>query len=302
MSRRLLAALAAAFSLTGASLAGATTSAVASVKHHDSLRVATYNIHYGAGSDGVFDLDRTAAALEALDADIIGLQEVDVHWSGRSEWRDTISELGGILDMHPVFAPIYSLDPVEPGQPRREFGVALLSKFPVLSSWNHDLTRLSTQDPDPEPRPAPGFLEALIHVDGRPVHAYVTHLDYRSDPSVRKAQVADTLDILDDDPQHAAQILLGDFNAPPEAPELSDLWTAVDDAWRVAEKTSDNSLTYPAIDPVKRIDYVTVSHNLRVDSAVVPSAPDVVAASDHRPVVAELLLPDPPNRPESRTR
>ncbi|MFD2081642.1 hypothetical protein SAMN05421678_12849 [Actinopolymorpha cephalotaxi] len=48
------------------------------------LRVATYNIHAGLGQDNVFDLDRTAATIRALDADLIGLQEVDVHWGARS--------------------------------------------------------------------------------------------------------------------------------------------------------------------------------------------------------------------------
>jgi hypothetical protein len=37
--------------------------------------------------------------------------------------------------------------------------------------------------------------------------------------------------------------------------------------------------------------FVTVNPNLRIRSAVVPSAPAVVAASDHRPVVATVRLP-----------
>lgn len=49
------------------------------------LRVATYNIHAGAGMDGVFDLERQTDHLRALDADVIGLQEADAHWGARSE-------------------------------------------------------------------------------------------------------------------------------------------------------------------------------------------------------------------------
>jgi endonuclease/exonuclease/phosphatase family metal-dependent hydrolase len=294
---RRLAVLAAATALAGGTLVGAELSAatgspgrVAADNSAAKVRVATYNIHAGAGSDQVFDLDRTAAALDALDADVIGLQEVDVHWSERSEWRDLVAELGRRLHMRAVFGPIYSLDPVEPGQPRREYGVALLSRYPVLRSWNHDITRLSTQDPNPVPRPMPGFLEALLWADGRPVHAYVTHLDYRPDPAVRQTQVAETVDILGDDPRHATQVLFGDLNAEPDAPELTELWTAVDDAWLVADATDGDPSTYPADLPTKRIDYVTVSDNVRVRSAVVPTDPDVVAASDHRPVVADLRL------------
>lgn len=77
------------------------------------LRIATYNIHAGSGMDNVFDLDRQEAALRALHADVIGLQEVDVHWDARSQNRDLAEELADRLGMHVSFAPIYSLDPVE---------------------------------------------------------------------------------------------------------------------------------------------------------------------------------------------
>ena len=158
--------------------------------------VATYNIHAGAGSDNVYDLDRTAAAIRALDADVVGLEEADVHWGERSRFDDTVAELGRRLGMRTAFAPIYSLDPLTAGAPRREFGLALLSRHPIVAVENHDLTRLSTQDPNPVPAPAPGFLEATVQIGGARAHVYVTHLDYRGDPTVRRLQVADTVAIL----------------------------------------------------------------------------------------------------------
>lgn len=132
------------------------------------LRVATYNIHAGAGMDNVFDLDRQAAELRALDADVIGLQEVDVHWDTRSQWRDVAGELAERLHMRVSFAPIYSLDPTTPGAPRREFGVAVLSRYRIVSAENHEITRLSTQVPNPVPTPAPGFGEVVVRVRGCP--------------------------------------------------------------------------------------------------------------------------------------
>ncbi|MFC8532960.1 endonuclease/exonuclease/phosphatase family protein [Streptomyces sp. NPDC057249] len=249
------------------------------------LRVATYNIHAGAGMDNVFGLDRQVAALRALDADVIGLQEVDVRWGDRSEGRDLAAELAARLGMHVSFAPIYSLDPVSEGGPRREFGVAVLSRYRIVSAENHDLTRLSTQDPDPVPAPAPGFGEVVLKVRGLPVHVYATHLDYRGDPSVRVAQVADTRRIMAEDRaderRPVRQILLGDFNAPPTAPELAPLWKELTDA-------EPGGPTYPARNPVQRIDYVAVSKDaVRVRGAAVA---EESLASDHRPVVADLLL------------
>ncbi len=254
------------------------------------LRVANYNVHAGAGEDNVFDLERTAKAIEALDADVVGLQEMDVHWSARSQWRDMVTELGQRLGMHAAFAPIYDFDPLEPGQPRRQYGVAVLSKYPVLRTYNHPLTRLSTQDPNPVPTPMPGFLEAELEVGTQRLHAYVTHLDYRADPELRRTEVDETLALMAQDPPGHHQVLLGDLNAPPEAAELSRLWTGVRDAWMVAGQISGGPLTYPATNATKRIDYVTVSDRITVSSAAVPTDPAVLAASDHRPVVAELTL------------
>jgi endonuclease/exonuclease/phosphatase family metal-dependent hydrolase len=51
--------------------------------------------------------------------------------------------------------------------------------------------------------------------------------------------------------------------------------------------------TFPASEPTARIDYLFVSEGIRVERAIVPATPEVWVASDHRPVVAELTLPDP---------
>ncbi|WP_225653914.1 endonuclease/exonuclease/phosphatase family protein [Streptomyces pseudogriseolus] len=243
------------------------------------LRVATYNIHAGAGQDQVFDLDRTAGALRDLHADVIGLQEVDVHWGERSAFEDEARALAGKLRMRVFFAPIYDLDPAAEGAERRRYGVAVLSRHPVLHAENHEITRLSTQTPDPVPAPAPGFAEIVIRVKGVRTHVYSTHLDYRADPSIRAAQAADMLDVLADD--RGPSILVGDFNAEPSAPELAPLWHTLRDAAPGAGPT------YPAVAPRKRIDLITVSHGITVTGA----RTHATAASDHRPVVADLRLP-----------
>ncbi|ALC28693.1 endonuclease/exonuclease/phosphatase family protein [Streptomyces sp. CFMR 7] len=264
--------------LIGSPPAAATTAPA----HGVPLRVATYNIHAGAGMDNVFDLDRQVDELRLIGADVIGLQEVDRHWGARSGWRDLAGELAERLGMYVFFAPIYSLDPAEPGGPRAEFGVAVLSRYRIVSAENHEITRLSTQDPNPVPAPAPGFAEAVVRVKGRPLHVYVTHLDYRPDPAVRAAQVADTRRIMAED--RGPKILLGDFNAEPAAPELAPLWEGLTDA-------DPGAPTFPARDPVKRIDYVAVAKGTAgVRGAWVPENVASEHASDHRAVVADVVL------------
>lgn len=252
------------------------------------LRVATYNIHAGAGMDNRFDIDRQADAIRQMGVDVIGLQEVDVHWSGRSQWRDLATELAEALDMGVFFGHIYDLDPPAGSLLRREYGIAILSRHPIVHAENHWVTRLSTQVPNPSPELAPGFPEVVVNVRGALVHVYATHLDYRADPYVRRLQVADTLRVMAEDRHHQdrpQQVLLGDLNAPATAPEIQPLWGYLADAWTLANGAG-GGLTYPANRPAQRIDYVTVSPGITVRQAAVP----VTLASDHLPVVADLTV------------
>ncbi|TQM78843.1 CubicO group peptidase (beta-lactamase class C family) [Saccharothrix saharensis] len=255
------------------------------------LAVMSYNIHTGIGVDGRLDLARVAADITASGADVVGLQEVDVHWMARSDWRDQAADLAAAVGMHVYFAPIYDLDPAEPGAPRRQYGVAVLSRHPIVAAENHWITRLSTQTPNPTPAPAPGFPEVVLNVRGERVHVYNTHLDYRADPAVRRAQVADMLAVLAED-RGAPRVLLGDFNAPPDAPELAPLWTELLDAWALTNGSAPGP-TYPASAPVKRIDYVAAGYPARVRATRVVTT----GASDHLPVLAELVVARRPGSP-----
>jgi endonuclease/exonuclease/phosphatase family metal-dependent hydrolase len=285
MGRRAVSATAGLLLAAAAALGPAAAGSAADPGPHGvQLRVATYNIHAGIGADGSLDLARTARTLRALRADVIGLQEVDRHWSTRSDWRDQAHDLGEALGMRVFFAPIYSLDPPTAGEPRREYGLAVLSRLPLLDADNHEITRLSTQDPDPVPALAPGFPEVVVRARGVPVHVYATHLDYRTDPEIRRRQVADTLRILGTDPPGSRQVLVGDLNAPPEAPELTPLWADLTDMWSTLG--DGPGFTFPAPVPVRRIDYVSVSSAVSPVRVGVPAS----SASDHLPVVADLVV------------
>jgi endonuclease/exonuclease/phosphatase family metal-dependent hydrolase len=248
-----------------------------------ALRVMSYNIHAGTGQDNVLDLDRQAAVIEAHRPDVVALQEVDVHWSARSDYADQASWLAARLRMRAFFGPIYTLPPDRPGAPPREYGLAILSRFPILAAENHKITRLSTQGPDPGPELAPGFPEIVIRVRGMPLHVYDTHLDFRADPAMRRVQVADMLAIMNERP--GATILAGDFNAAPDAAELAPLWSELNDV--MTRPGGPDLPTYPADVPLQRIDYVTATPGIGVRGVWVPET----VASDHRPVVADLALP-----------
>ncbi len=240
------------------------------------IRVMTYNIQSGHGN-----LDGTVAAIHAEAPDIVALQEVDVHWADRSAFADQAALLGERLRMEVRFARIYRIPNTDATKPPREFGVALLSRFPIVSWRNDTITRLSTQDVNPRPEPAPGLLEAEINAHGTMIRVFNTHLDYRADPGVRRQQVTEMLRAIGERP--VPTIVFGDMNAPPTAAELRPLLERLHDTWPAA---NGPGLTYPADKPEKRIDYVLVSPHFRVRRAVVPES----QASDHRPVVVDLVV------------
>lgn len=160
-----------------------------------------------------------------------------------------------------------------------------MSRLPLLEVRNHEITRLSTQAETPVPEPLPGFPEVVIEVDGTVVHVFNTHLDYRADPRVREMQVADMLRIMGG--ANRPTLLLGDLNAEPADPELTPLFRRLDDVWSASRGPG---LTFPADDPLKRIDYILASSHFAVENVEVLDT----EASDHRPVVADLLLHDTP--------
>ena len=71
-------------------------------KRTRAVRVATYNIHRARGLDGRTRLERIAAVLASIDADIVALQEV----VGASPLKPgQAAELGASLGMGWVMAP-----------------------------------------------------------------------------------------------------------------------------------------------------------------------------------------------------
>lgn len=243
------------------------------------LRVMSYNIQYG--NEG---LDSVIAVINAEKPDIVGLQELDVHWDQRSRFVNQAELIAKGTGMSYRFARIYQLPNTDASKPPREFGVGILSRYPVTSFTNHVIARLSTQEENPVPKPLPGFLDATLDVNGTKVRALNVHLDFRRDPAVRRMQVADMLKAMGD--TKVPTLMFGDMNARPDAPELEPLFRKLRDSWPY---TQGPGLTGPARNPQGKIDYVLTSGEFRVVRTWVPK----VYASDHFPVVAELVFSPP---------
>jgi endonuclease/exonuclease/phosphatase family metal-dependent hydrolase len=246
------------------------------------VRLVTFNTHHGVGRDERHDLPRLAKLLAAADADIVCLQEVDRHYGARSEDVDQALLLSRALDMQLAWGP--AIDEPRPGdQPPRQYGNALLSRLPILVSDVHRLPG------DGEPRVA---LRTMVELDGAALWVTTTHLSTGS--AVHRATQVDALTALHTESMETG-VIVGDFNTPPDAPELDVLRQRFTDAWNLARARDDQAgwrfwqrdegNTHPASFPHRRIDQVWVSEGVAVAGAHVL---DAGGASDHLPLVVDL--------------
>jgi endonuclease/exonuclease/phosphatase family metal-dependent hydrolase len=234
------------------------------------LRVLTYNIHHGEGTDGKLDLARIARVITDHKPDLVALQEVDVN-TQRTGNVDQAAELAKLTGLHVVFGK--SID-YRGGQ----YGNAVLSRFPVEKHAVHPLPG----KPDAERRTA---LEVVVRPwEGGPPLTFVgTHLDHTRDETDRFRQAEEINRLLASDAQRDATILAGDLNAVPTSETIKKLAAR----WTDAAGERGAAPTVPAGNPRSRIDYVLLrpTGGWRVVEAAVPPEP---VASDHRPVLAVL--------------
>jgi endonuclease/exonuclease/phosphatase family metal-dependent hydrolase len=233
-----------------------------------TLRVLTYNIHHGEGTDGIIDLSRQAEIVKSVQPDLVALQEVDER-TERTSGVNQLQELARLTGMHAEFGK--AMDYSGGG-----YGVAVLSRWPIVGTRNNPLPTFQ----DREPRTA---LTALVRVDAAwPLLQFTsTHLDQGRDEGNRLAQVEhlNALEVGDEAPE----ILAGDMNSRPD----TEVMKLLERQWTNAT-TADPSMPLAADGrPRFRGDYILVrpTHCWRVIEATVL---DDRLASDHRPVLVVL--------------
>lgn len=233
----------------------------------DTVRVLTYNIHHGEGVDEILDLERIASIIREVDPDLVALQEVD-SVAFRTGRIDQAAELARLTELPSVFGAFMPYD-------GGAYGMALLSRWPLMESVNLRL-------PDgAEPRTA---LSATVTSPktGRALRFVGIHL-YQTDAE-RLAQAVRLEALLDR--QEMPTILAGDFNSTPS----SEVMARLGESWTIVAKGADH-LTFPSYAPEREIDFVLVQPSDRFDLAE-QRLMDEPVASDHRPVVVDLVFRD----------
>ncbi|MBY5408736.1 endonuclease [Rhizobium leguminosarum] len=286
------------------------------------MNFASYNIQYGFGLDGRYDLARIARSLEG--ADVIALQEVTRGFS-RNGFADMAADVAALFpDYFWVYGPACDMhveadeDRLEPVRGTRfQFGNMVLSRRPIVSTRTLLLPRSRTIGKINLQR---GATEAVIAAPAGAIRVYCVHLDHVSaDERIRQLQFlnahinafdheggsltgAGEFD-LPEPPLPEDYLIMGDFNMEPESPEycalagagggyygrVARIGTPVD-AFAALEAYCPGS--YSWMDPEDRgkrmhLDYCFVSCGLegRLKSARIDTQSE---GSDHFPVWVEI--------------
>jgi endonuclease/exonuclease/phosphatase family metal-dependent hydrolase len=255
------------------------------------MRLATFNILHGRSmSDHSVDVERLAAAVASLDADVLALQEVD-----RDQPRSHLADLTAVaaeamgavahrfvaaLSGTPGATWMASTEDDVPGT--ASYGVALLSRYPVRTWQTLRLPRIGFRFPMYLRGPG-----KVIMVDEEPRAAVIAHLDSPIGPLIvanthlsfvpgwgrlQLRRIRRDLATLPD-----PTILMGDLNM--EAPRPARL---------TGYRSLAEHLTFPLDEPDRQLDHVLARGDV---GPVVDSRAVRLPLSDHRALVVELAEP-----------
>jgi endonuclease/exonuclease/phosphatase family metal-dependent hydrolase len=230
-----------------------------------TLKVISYNIHHAnppsKAREGLIDVDAIANVINNQHPDLVGVQEVD-KGTKRSGNIDEAALLGQKTGMHYRFFKAIDHD-------GGEYGLAILSKYPVESSAKVDL-----------PQAMKGEARILsyitLKIPGKGLITFAnTHLDAQRPDSNRVVQVKRIMEEMGK--RSGPIIITGDFNSEPDKETI-----------RILDQNFKRScvegcpFTIPEIRPNKTIDFIAIKNAnwAAKEHTVIPET----YASDHRPV------------------
>jgi endonuclease/exonuclease/phosphatase family metal-dependent hydrolase len=257
------------------------------------VRIATFNILHGhSPEDDRVDVDRFAAAVKTLDADVLGLQEVD-----RDQPRSMGADLTAVA-AEAMGAPEHQFVAALSGTPggtwmaatgheqpgSASYGIALLSRYPVVSWRVVRLPPLRASVPMWSPLTRRAFLArdeprvAVAAVLDGPFGQFTvcnTHLSFI--PGWNGMQLRQLVRSLGG--TREPLVLIGDLNMQQrQAARISGL------------RPIASAATFPTQEPRRQLDHVLVRGHLR---ATGPARAVHLPLSDHR----ALVVPCGPDSP-----
>ncbi|MEX2512637.1 MAG: endonuclease/exonuclease/phosphatase family protein [Cyclobacteriaceae bacterium] len=232
------------------------------------LKILAYNIHHAnpPSQPNLIDLEAIAKVILESEAELVALQEVDVHTSRSGKEMDQAAELAKLTGMHYYFSKSIEYQ-------GGEYGNAILSKYPIE---NQEKLSLPAEE-GTEPR-------AILVVEvtlpkGKTIKFGSTHLDYTSKTNAHQQAEAITSFF---EEEKLPVVLGGDFNAVPGSDAINQL-----DGLFKRTCEEDCPPTIPVINPNRVIDFIIFSpkDHFRV---ITHRTINETYASDHLPLFAEL--------------
>ena len=234
-----------------------------------SVRVLSYNIQgYGSLVSRRY-LDGVARLIERLEPDVVGLQEVHREtWPAR--FTDQVEELARRTGLEPWFGRTFDLG-------GGAHGNAVLTRGRILDGG---------VEPLPGRMERRSLLSCRLEIGDVRLDFFVTHLAAFG-RLARTARIRQAEHIAGRLEASAAEgvpyVLVGDLNAPPEAPEIAPFFGC--DGIRLCGRPDEATHRFLR----QRIDYIFAGPGWEpVEARVMRSGP-----SDHFPVFATLRPADP---------
>lgn len=239
------------------------------------LRVLTYNIHKAIGGlDRRYRPDRVGDVLLHFAPDIVLLQEVD-KGARRSGAHTQVNLLGEVLGLnHRAWFP--NVDVRGGGH----YGNAVLSRFPLVSAENIDLT-IGRRKPRSVLH---AQLRARAGGRSRTIHVFTLHLGLSE--RERRRQLVRFLECHPFARLHRRTpiVVAGDFN---------DVFGSLGKRHLVPagfRTTPERIRTFPAYAPVRALDALYVKGDVALHHLARARLPVARHASDHLPLIADVEL------------
>ncbi len=240
------------------------------------LRVLSWNVAFGQGTDGVTNFDRIATWLARMNPDVIALCEMP---------PDKIATLRSLLSQKTGRSWNSHFVPKAPGIAE---GNLILSTYVFSSTSSLYLSYTRS------------IAQATINVGGRNINFFATHLDHTSS-ALRQTEAQELISWTSG--FATPRIIAGDMNAANDTPEVLSLLNVYRDSW-VDALTLGTAQAYPD-NPVWlntrtrrwRIDFVLYSSDLNIFTTRGSNIPDVRDLSNTNVVTTLGTLDDKGVRP-----
>lgn len=227
-----------------------------------NIKLVSWNLHRCIGGDGIQSVERCAAVLQEINADLIVLQEVE---SRPGHEFDALNHLAQATQCTAIAGNTMKLG-------ESDYGNAVLTRFPYQEVRSHDLSVANR-----EPRKA---MDISFTLGGVRLQLVATHLGLR--PSERREQVNRLLTAFDYD-AHDIVLLAGDLNE-------WWLWGRPLKALHHLFPDIPFRRTWPTKLPILSLDRIWVAPRAVLKSLKTHRSALARQASDHLPLVAELQL------------